>query len=93
LICRHAYYFEYFLFKLGSQCWYCTDYLVSRIESNCKAFQKTLNSFSRIVIDESINELDNIETEDNTNIGDRDFSLNNNVDLLFERAVNTLISI
>ena len=54
LICEYAYHFECFLFKLESQCWYYTDYLISGIESNCKAFQKTLNSFSRIVIDESI---------------------------------------
>ncbi len=41
----------------------------------------------------SINKLDDIETKDNTNISDRDFSLNNNIDLLFKRAVNALTSI
>ena len=80
LICGHAYHFECFLFKLQSQCQYCTDYLVSGIESNCKAFQKTLNSFGGIVTDENTKELDDVETEDNTNISDEDFSLDNNID-------------
>ena len=44
LICRHAYHFECFLFKLGSQCQYCTDYLVSGIQENCKNYQKSLTS-------------------------------------------------
>src|SRR6266540_1536882 len=38
LICEHAYHFKYFLFKLGSQYQYCTDYLVSEIEKNCKNY-------------------------------------------------------
>ena len=90
LICDHGYHFECFLFKLDSKCQYCADYLISTIENNCKAFQKTLDSFGRIVTDENINELDIIEPNDNTNIGIEDFSLDNNIDSLFERAVNTL---
>ncbi len=86
-------YFECFLFKLESQCRYYTNYLVSEIESNYKTFQKTLNLFNRIIIDKSINELDDIKTKDNTNISDKDFSLNNNINLLFKRAVNALTSI
>ncbi len=61
LICEHAYHFECFLFKLGSQYWYYTDYLVNEIESNCKAFQKTLNSFSKILYRNLINR-NNIES-------------------------------
>ncbi len=93
LICGHAYHFECFLFKLQSQCWYCTNYLVSGIESNCKAFQKTLNSFGGMVTDENTKKLDNIGTEDNTNIGDEDFSLDNNINQLFKNAVNILTSV
>ena len=42
LICGHAYYyhFECFLFKLDSQCKYCTDYFVSEIEKNCRIFHE-----------------------------------------------------
>ncbi len=66
---------------------------MSRIESNCKAFQKTLNLFSGIVTDENTKELDDIETEDNTNISDEDFSLDNNIDQLFKSTINILTSI
>ncbi len=75
LICDHDYHFECFLFKLESQCRYCADYLISEIENNCKAFQKTLDSFDKIVIDENINELDITGPSDDTNIGIKDFSL------------------
>src|SRR6266498_3607287 len=90
LICKHAYHFECFLFKLKSQCQYCTDYLVSGIEKNCKNYQKTLTSFDKMVINEGRNESDDTETTDNTNIGSEDFSLDNNIDLLFKNAMNTL---
>ena len=74
LICGYAYHYECFLFKLGSQCRYCKDYLICGIEANCKAFQKTLNSSSVRVKDESIDEIDVIdEPSDNTNINDEDF--------------------
>src|SRR6185437_1868291 len=70
LICGHAYHFGCFLFKLGSQCQYCIDYLVSGIETNCKNYQKSLTSFNKMVTNEGRNELDDIETNDNTsNIG------------------------
>ncbi|CAI2198803.1 1289_t:CDS:1, partial [Funneliformis geosporum] len=36
------------------------------------------------------NEIDVTEPIDNTNIGNEDFSLDNNVDLLFEKVVNAL---
>jgi len=64
---------------------------VSGIESNCKAFQKTLNSFGGMVTDENTKELDDVGIEDNTNIGDEDFSLDNNIDQLFESAVNVQV--
>ena len=85
LICEHTYHFEYFLFKLGSQYQYCTDYFISGIEKNCKNYQKTLTLFDKMIINE-----DDTETTDNTNIGSEDFSLDNNIDLLFENAMNTL---
>lgn len=48
LACGHAYHYECFLFKLTSRCKYCIDYLVSGIEKNCKAFQKSVNSFNGV---------------------------------------------
>ncbi len=33
-----------------------------------------------MVTNENIKELDDVETEDNTNISDEDFSLDNNID-------------
>ncbi|CAI2167426.1 8975_t:CDS:1, partial [Funneliformis geosporum] len=62
------------------------------IENNCKAFQKTLNSFVKIVTDEDVNELDVTRPSDDTNIGIKDFSLDNNIDLFFEKAINALIN-
>ena len=35
LACGHAYHHECFLLQLGSQCQYCTAYIVSGIEYNC----------------------------------------------------------
>jgi len=93
LICGHAYHFECFLFKLGSQCQYCTDYLVSGIEKNCKNYQKTLTLFDKMVINKGRNESDDTETTDNTNIGSEDFSLDNNIDLLFKNTMNTLTNV
>ncbi|CAI2201660.1 4131_t:CDS:1, partial [Funneliformis geosporum] len=75
---------------LESQCQYCTDYLVSGIEKICKNYQKALTLFNKMVINEGRNELDDTETTDNTNIGDDDLSLDNNIDLLFENAMNIL---
>ena len=43
--------------------------------------------------DEGRNEMDVTEPIDDTNIGNEDFSLDNNIDLLFERAVNALTNI
>ncbi|CAG8647814.1 6023_t:CDS:2, partial [Paraglomus brasilianum] len=79
--------------ELESQCQYCADYLVSGIEENCKAFQKALDSFDRIVTDECVNESDIVETSDDTNISIEDFSLDNNIDLLIERAISTLANV
>ncbi|CAI2196011.1 4631_t:CDS:1, partial [Funneliformis geosporum] len=41
-------------------------------------------------MDEGRNKIDVTELVDDTNIDNEDFSLDNNIDLLFERAVNTL---
>ncbi len=49
-----------------------------------------MTSFDKMVINEGRNESDDTETTDNTNIGSEDFSLDNNIDLLFENAMNTL---
>ncbi len=46
-----------------------------------------------MVTDENTKKLDNIGTEDNTNIGDEDFSLDNNINQLFKNAVNILTSV
>ena len=43
-------------------------------------------------MNEGRNESDDTETIDNTNIGE-DFSLDNNIDLLFENAMNTLTNV
>src|SRR6266498_4723889 len=92
LICEHAYHFECFLFKLGSQCQYCTDYLVSGIKKNCQSYQKTLTSFNKIATNEGRDE-NVIEPIDDTIIGSEDLSLDNNIDLLFERTVNALTNV
>ncbi|CAG8663745.1 812_t:CDS:2, partial [Ambispora gerdemannii] len=72
-------------YEVGSQCQYCTDYLVSEIETNCKNYQKTLTSFDKMITDEGRNESDITETVDNTIIRE-DFSLDDNIDIFFERA-------
>ncbi|CAI2196096.1 672_t:CDS:1, partial [Funneliformis geosporum] len=77
---------------LESQCRHCADYLISGIENNCKTFQKTLDSFVKIVTDEDVNELDVTRPNDDTNISIEDFSLDNNIDSLFEKAINALIN-
>jgi len=82
-----------FLLKLESQCRYCVDFLISGIEYNCKAFQKTLDLPSKIKIDEDVNERDDAETSDDTNISIKDLSLKNNINLLIEKAINNLTSI
>ncbi|CAI2177127.1 5188_t:CDS:2 [Funneliformis geosporum] len=46
--------------------------------------------YEKITTDENINELDITESNDNTNIEIKNFSLDNNIDSLFERAVNAL---
>ena len=84
LACGHAYHHECFLLQLGSQCQYCTAYLVSGIEYNCRIFQQTVSSFDvSTVTDECAddNEL-NVEVDD-SNTGDEDFA---------SRALNTLTS-
>ena len=96
LICGHAYHYECFLFKLESQCQYCNDYIINGIETNCKAFQKTLNSSGMKAKEESIDEIDDTP-DDDTNINDADFLLDinidhDNIDLLFERVINALTS-
>ncbi len=92
LTCGHAYYFEYLLFKIGNQCQYCVNYLVNGIESNCKAFQKSVSSFNGMITDEYINELNVTETETGNTNNNEDFIINNNIDLQFKRAVNALTS-
>ena len=92
LTCEHAYHFECLLFKIGNQCQYCVNYLVSGIESNCKAFQKSVSSFDGMITDEYINELNVTEIETGDTNNDEDFIIYNNIDLQFERAVNALTS-
>ena len=91
LTCGHAYHFECLLFKIGNQCQYCVNYLVSGIESNCKAFQKSVSSFNGMITNEYINELNITETETGDINNDEDFIINNNIDLQFERAVNAFV--
>ena len=77
LICGHAYHFECFLSKLESCCRYCTDYLISGIEKNCEAFQKTLNSLGgRVNTDEIVV----TKTSDDINISGEDIFLDENID-------------
>ncbi|CAI2193730.1 11312_t:CDS:2, partial [Funneliformis geosporum] len=73
-----------------NQCQYCINYLVSGIESNCKTFQKSVSSFNGMITDEYINKLNIIETETDDTNNDEDFIIDNNIDLQFERAINTL---
>ncbi|CAI2184094.1 4595_t:CDS:2 [Funneliformis geosporum] len=63
---------------------------MSGIESNCKAFQKSVSSFNGMITDEYINELNVIKTETGDTNNDEDFIIDNNIDLQFERAVNAL---
>lgn len=93
LICGHAYHYECFLSKLTSQCKYCVDYLVSGIEKNCKVFQKSIDSFGGIVLEENENEWDIVESNDDTNNENEDFTLDNTVDNLLENAKDALKSI
>ena len=93
LICEHTYHFECFLLKLESQCQYCVNFLISGIEYNCKAFQKTLDLPSKIKIDEDVNKRGDAETSDDTNISIEDLSLENNIDLFIKKAINDLTSI
>ena len=46
-----------------------------------------------LVTDKNVNELDITESNDNTNIGIKDFSLDNNIDSLFERTINALTNV
>jgi len=64
---------------------------VSGIESNCKAFQKSVSSFNGMITNEYINELNITETETGDINNDEDFIINNNIDLQFERAVNAFV--
>src|SRR5438128_8251842 len=92
LTCGHAYHYECFLLQLESQCQYCTTYLVSGIEKNCRIFQQTVSSFNEMLTDENTDEL---ATEvDDSNTGNEDFPLDDdNIDLLFVRALNTLTNV
>ena len=62
------------------------------IEKNCQSYQKILTSFNKIATNEGRDE-DVIEPIDDINIGSEDLSLDNNIDLLFERAVNALTNV
>ena len=64
---------------------------MSGIEKNCKAFQKSVNSFNGVT-EENENERDNIETSDDTNNENEDFILDNTVDNLLENAKDILKS-
>ncbi|CAG8475822.1 4582_t:CDS:1 [Paraglomus occultum] len=92
LSCGHAYHYEWFLLQLESQCRYCAAYLMSGIEKNCRIFQQTVSSFNEMLIGENTDELA-VEADD-SNTGDEDFSLDDdNRDLLFVRALNTLTNV
>jgi len=65
---------------------------VKGIEKNCQSYQKTLTSFNKIATNEGRDE-DVIEPIDDINIGSEDLSLDNNIDLLFERTVNALTNV
>ncbi len=65
---------------------------MNEIESNCKTFQKSVNSFDRIITDEYINELNIIETETGNINNDENFIIDNNIDLQFKRVINALTS-
>ncbi|CAI2193244.1 16930_t:CDS:2, partial [Funneliformis geosporum] len=60
------------------------------IESNCRAFQKTVSSFNGIITDENINELNVIDTKTGDTNNNEDFIIDNNIDLQFKRAINVL---
>ena len=92
LTCGHAYHYECFLLQLESQCQYCTAYLVSGIEKNCRIYQQTVSSFNEMLTDDNTDGLA-VEVDD-SNIGDEDFSLgDDNIDLLFVRALNVLTNV
>jgi hypothetical protein len=92
LVCGHAYHFECFLTGLGSQCQFCTNYLIDGIEKNCRIFQESVSSFGR-TISESENEWEIPEKCDDTSIGDEDFSLDNSIERLFQDALDVLDAI
>lgn len=94
LSCGHAYHFDCFLFKLESRCRYCIDYLASGIEKNCKAYQTTLSSLDKKAKDKSVEELNATKTKDSVN-DDTNISIDENIDrinidLLVEKAIDTL---
>ena len=61
------------------------------IEYNCRIFQKSVSSFNEVSTDEHTDELA-VEVDD-SDTGNEDFSLSDdNIDLLFARALNTLTS-
>ncbi|CAI2185957.1 18728_t:CDS:2 [Funneliformis geosporum] len=73
------------------------EYLISGIETNCNAFQKSLNSSDTRAKDENIDEMDIAKPSDDPNTRDEDFLLDRNIDhdnmdLLFKKTINALTS-
>ena len=88
----NRYHYECFLSQLESQCHYCTAYLESGIEKT-GIFQRTVSSFDEMSTDENTDESNVTEIDDN-HIGDEVFTLDDdNIDILFTRALNTLTSV
>ncbi|CAG8579548.1 8189_t:CDS:2 [Paraglomus occultum] len=59
-------------------------------EKNCRIFQQTVSPFNEMLTDENTAELA-VEADENT--GNEDFLLDDNIDLLFVRALNTLTNV
>ncbi|CAG8614036.1 9629_t:CDS:1, partial [Paraglomus brasilianum] len=78
--------------KVNASIVFSIAYLVSGIEKNCRIFQQTVSSFDEMLIDDNTDKLA-VEADD-SNTGNEDFSLNDdNIDLLFVRALNTLANV
>jgi hypothetical protein len=91
LICGHSYHFECLLFRLGSQCKYCKDYLMSGIEKNCKAFDESVSSVetaTKVADENNSNVFETTETTENTSAEVDNVVLNSNIDQLYSDAMN-----
>ncbi|RIB29503.1 hypothetical protein C2G38_2136806 [Gigaspora rosea] len=78
--------------RLGSQCKYCKDYLISGIEKNCKAYDESVNSTEKAtkVVDKgNSNVPETTETTTHTSAVEVDnVVLNSNIDQLYSNAMN-----